>query len=70
MQANKVVRVSGNVRIDPSLIPPADYDLACAVLDASIRHALSDPDTKAEYEAWLIKYREQHTAGGGEWCES
>lgn len=66
MQANKVVRVSGNVRIDPSLIPPADYDLACAVLDASIRHALSDPDTKAEYEAWLIKYREQPTAGGGE----
>lgn len=44
------------VRIDPTLIPDCDYDLACSVLYASISRALADPKTRQEYEAWKKEY--------------
>ena len=43
------------VKIDPSLVPAADYDLACTVLAASIRAVLADPKLRKEYEDWKAK---------------
>lgn len=56
-----VRRISGNARIDPKLVADADFDIACSVLAASIRIALADPQKRADYEAWLVKYRERTT---------
>lgn len=38
--------------IDPDEIPAEEYAIGCRVLAASIRHALADPATRAEYEDW------------------
>lgn len=67
MQKCAVVRrISGNARIDPKLVADADFDIACSVLAASIRIALADPQKRADYEAWLVKYRERTTPRTGE----
>lgn len=48
------------VRIDPSKVPAADWEIACRVLQNSIRLALADPEKRADYERWE---REQEVAG-------
>ncbi|HIU09818.1 MAG TPA: hypothetical protein IAB00_00975 [Candidatus Avidehalobacter gallistercoris] len=40
------------VRIDPSKVPAADWEIACRVLQNSIRLALADPEKRADYERW------------------
>ena len=62
MRTHKNVRVEGEVRIDPKLIPASEYQTACRVLNASIRLALSDPAKRAEFEEW--KRRKQLKPGG------
>ena len=42
-------------KIDPALVPACAYDLACSVLQSSIRTALADPQVRREYEEWKQK---------------
>ena len=43
------------VRIDATQIPACAFDLACSVLQSSIRAALADPRVRREYEDWKKK---------------
>lgn len=43
--------------IDPRKIPAEDYATGCRVLAASIRRALADPDTRADFERWKQERR-------------
>ena len=43
------------VTIDSSLIPKEDWQIACSVLNSSLRIAFANPKLKAEYEAWKRK---------------
>ena len=43
------------VRIDATQIPACAFDLACSVLQSSIRAALADPRLRKEYEDWKAK---------------
>lgn len=45
-------------RIDPRKIPAEDYATGCRVLAASIRRALADPDTRADFERWKQERRQ------------
>ena len=49
-----MARATG-VRIDATQIPACAYDLACSVLQSSIRAALADPRVRREYEDWKKK---------------
>lgn len=50
--------ISHNVHIDPKELSDSDYQVACAVLNASIRRLLKDPKKRAEFEEWKKKRRE------------
>lgn len=50
------------VRIDPSLIPDSEYDVACSVLAKSIRLALADEEKRKEFERWKAARAQQREA--------
>jgi len=39
-------------RIDPTLVPDGEYEVACSVLASSIRLALMNPELRKDYEDW------------------
>lgn len=40
------------VKIIPEIVPNAEWQTACRILNGSIRLALSDPVKKADYQRW------------------
>lgn len=55
------------VRIDASLIPDSEYEVACSVLASSIRLALMDEAKRKDFELWKAKRKEgQHGHSTGD----
>lgn len=44
---------SEQVKINPKEIPKAEMDLACSILNSSVRRFFEQPNVQKEYEEWL-----------------
>ena len=54
----RVVRVTGDVKIDPKKIPDS---FIRATRDAVLRY-FEQPGTQEKFEAWLVEYRKKQEA--------
>ncbi len=53
------VNPDGTIKINVNEIPDAVYDVACRILDTSVRRYFEKPGVKEAYEKWLVEYEKE-----------